>query len=158
MPVLLVRHAHALARSDWDGDDEARELSVKGHQQARLLAPVLSGLRPGRVISSPAKRCVDTVQLVADAVGRPVERDAVLAEGAGRAALPLMRALAGDSPVLCSHGDVIPELLNALVAEDGLDLGADPKVEKGSVWVLEPDPRSDGPFLTASYLPPLSGR
>lgn len=154
MPVFLVRHAHALARTEWHGDDEQRDLSSKGHRQARRLVPVLTEMKPGRVLSSPARRCLDTVEPLADALGRVVEREPLLAEGSGRAAVGLVRSLVAENPVLCSHGDVIPEVLSALVDQDGLDLGPHPRVEKGSVWVLALAGRSDGRFGAASYLPP----
>lgn len=155
MPVFLVRHAHALSRDRWEGDDEDRELSAKGHRQARGLVPVLEKLEPGRVLSSPAVRCLDTVRPAADILGLAVEAEADLAEGRGPAALGLLRCLLPFNPVLCSHGDVIPELLSALVVQDGLDLGLNPRVEKGSVWVLEAGP--EGSFEMATYLPPPAG-
>ena len=74
-----------------------------------------------------------------------------LAEGSGPDAIDLVRALAGDNVALCTHGDVIPEVLIALDEEDGLDLGPRPRQPKGSVWVLA---SSKGRFDRASYIPP----
>ena len=157
MPVLLVRHAHALSRNGWEGDDDARELSVTGHRQARLLVPVLEGFDPGLVLSSPALRCLDTVRPLAEALGRPVRSEPHLAEGSGRAAVALVRSLAAATAVVCSHGDVIPDVLAALADEDRLDLGPLPRVEKASVWLLEPDRGDDGRFRSATYMPPPEG-
>jgi broad specificity phosphatase PhoE len=151
--VLVVRHAHALPRAGWEGDDADRVLSPKGRKQARALAGRLIEHKPGRVLSSPYTRCLDTVAPLATAAGLEVEPDLRLAEGEGRRALELARALgaAGDVSVLCSHGDVIPELLAALAGEDRVDLGPVPRVEKGSVWVLE---GAAGRFSSATYVPP----
>jgi phosphohistidine phosphatase SixA len=151
VPVLLVRHAHALPRSAWDGDDRDRDLSKKGRRQAGELVPVLRELKPRRVLSSPYLRCVETVRPLAEALGCVVEMEDRLAEGAGAAAYELLFELSEENPVMCSHGDVIPELLDELVYRQGLDLGPRPRLEKGSVWVLE---RSDAGFATATYLPP----
>ncbi|HET9075365.1 MAG TPA: phosphoglycerate mutase family protein [Acidimicrobiales bacterium] len=153
MPVVLVRHAHALSRDRWEGEDRDRELSAKGRRQAEMLVPVLESMAPGRILSSPFLRCLDTVRPLAAALGRPVESECTLAEGEGRSALSLIDDLASDSPVLCSHGDVIPEILAALARRDGLDLGAVPRWEKASVWVLEPEDGT-GRFYRATYLPP----
>ena len=151
MALLLVRHAHALARAEWDGDDLGRQLSVKGHRQAAALVAVLAEFKPARLLSSPYLRCLDTLRPLADHLGSVVEPDGRLAEGSGRAAVDLVRALANDRVVLCTHGDVIPDVLKALADQDHVDLGVRPQVEKGSVWVLEGDGQR---FTTALYLPP----
>ena len=77
--------------------------------------------------------------------------------GSPRAPVPtarcaLVRELAGAGGVLCSHGDVITELLSRL-ERSGVDLGNDPRCEKGSVWALELDGEE---VVTARYLPPPS--
>jgi 8-oxo-dGTP diphosphatase len=96
---------------------------------------------------------MDTVVPLSGSVGVGVEAEDLLAEGSGRAALDLVRSLAGSSSVLCSHGDIIPELLAALANEDGIELGRHPRWEKASAWVL----RSSGDRLvSAEYLPPPS--
>ncbi len=153
MPVMVVRHAHALSRSSWDGDDEARSRSARGVEQSRQLVGPLLELKPTRVLSSPYKRCIETVRPLADAAGLEVEVEPGLAEGEGRAAVELVRALArsGETPVLCSHGDVIPEILITVANEDRVDLGPSPHVQKGSVWLLYGDA---GRFSSAVYLPP----
>lgn len=151
MPVLLLRHTESLPRDRWARDDEERGLSAEGHRQALLLVPALTEAKPERVLSSPFVRCVDTVGPLAGALGLPVEPVPELAEGAGQKAVELVRSFMGASVILCSHGDVIPEVLGTLSAEDGLDLGPRPQVAKGSVWVLG----SDGTrFDSAKYLPP----
>ena len=153
MPVILVRHAHALARSDWDGEDADRILSRRGVKQSRLLVDRLLELKPTRILSSPYLRCLDTVRPLAGVAGLPVEAEDRLAEGEGRAAVELVRSLAaaGEDPVLCSHGDVIPEILATLANEDRVDLGPAPRVEKASVWLLHGE---GGRFSSATYLKP----
>lgn len=148
---MLIRHAQAGARKEWAGDDSSRPLSVKGADQARLLVDRLIPYEPARVLSSPYQRCVETVAPLSDKLGVQVERIDALAEGNGPAALKLVRSLMGSSVALCTHGDVIPEILVALVDEDRLDLGLAPKQSKGSVWVLEADGTR---FSAAAYLPP----
>lgn len=155
MPVMVVRHAHAMSRSDWDGDDADRPLTAKGIGQAALLVPRLVEAKPSRVLSSPYLRCVETVRPVASTAGLRVEEEPDLAEGNGRPAVQLLRdlAAAGVDAVLCSHGDVIPEILVTLANEDGVDLGPAPRVQKASVWVLHAKGRR-GRFASAVYLAP----
>jgi 8-oxo-dGTP diphosphatase len=151
MPLLLVRHAHAVARSRWRGDDFVRDLSERGRVQSEELVEALRGYEPKRILSSPLIRCMDTVAPLGLALGLRVEPEEALAEGAGGLALDLVRALSTESAVLCSHGDVIPEILTSLAETDGLDLGRNPLVEKGSVWVIFPH---RGRLSKAAYLAP----
>jgi hypothetical protein len=54
--------------------------------------------------------------------------------------LALLDEVADDTPVLCSHGDIILDLV-----------GWERQARKGSTWILEPD---GDRFAPAVYLPP----
>jgi 8-oxo-(d)GTP phosphatase len=151
VPLLLIRHAHAGSRRDSHVADQARRLSTKGYRQARNLIAALEGYSPQRILSSPATRCLETVAPLAESIHVKVEQEESLAEGAGLAALTLVRSLANEKIALCTHGDVIPEILVALADEDHLDLGPHPRQAKGSVWVLEAEGNR---FVKAAYLAP----
>ena len=59
MPTLmLVRHARAGDRSNWDGPDDLRPLDPRGREQARRLAEVLPLFRPDDLLSAPPVRCM----------------------------------------------------------------------------------------------------
>ena len=153
MPLLLVRHAHAYARKEWSGDDRLRPLSANGLRQAEGLIAVFGNFaRPSRVLSSPYRRCVQTVGPLAQAHHLEVEPEADLAEGQSTNAVRLVRKLAKDNAAVCTHGDVIAEILVALADEDMLDLGPNPRQAKGSVWALDGE---DGVFTSARYFPPV---
>lgn len=156
MPLLLVRHAHARPRKEWSGDDHARPLSGQGLKQAQGLVSVTAKFAPpARVISSPYLRCLQTVAPLAAHYELEVERDDTAAEGQSSKAVRLVRDLSGGpTAVVCTHGDVIVEILVALADEDRVDLGPNPRQAKGSVWVLEGD---RGKFTTARYFPPVTG-
>jgi phosphohistidine phosphatase SixA len=150
MPILLVRHADAGQRSKWDGDDRERPLNRRGRAQARQLVALLEPYGPKRLISSPYVRCTETLQPLAAATGLAVEEHPDLAEGAGNAAVSLARSVAGETTALCTHGDIVPEVLDALVSIDGMSLCSGREWAKASTWVLE---RADGRFIEARYLP-----
>jgi broad specificity phosphatase PhoE len=154
VPVLLVRHAQAGSRKEWAAEDRLRPLSGKGRRQAKGLVGLLEGHAPQRVVSSPYLRCMQTVTPLAAHLGLRVEPVEELAEGHGMAALSVVRALADEKVAVCTHGDVIPDILVALADEDRLDLGPRPRQAKGSVWVLD---ASAGRFVRARYLPPAGG-
>lgn len=152
MTIYLVRHAKAGERSEWDGDDRLRPLSKRGRRQAEGLVGLLDGERFGRIMSSPYVRCMESVVPLAASRGLAVEPTESLSEGASlESALALVKEHAEAGAIFCSHGDVIPMLLEHC-AKGGIDLGLDPRVPKGSVWVLET--HYDGSVYAARYLPP----
>lgn len=151
--LLLVRHAHALARKEWPKADLKRPLSDQGHKEAKGLVTVTGNSLPvSRLLSSPYLRCVQTLMPLAKARGLEIELSDDLAEGQGASAVKLARALAGSDVALCTHGDVIAEMLMTFADEDRVDLGRNPRQAKGSVWSLE---GSDGCFVSARYFPPV---
>ena len=154
MTVYLLRHANAGSRSKWTGDDRLRPLNAWGRYQAADIVDVMGELGITRIISSPYRRCVQTVAPLAAALGLPIEISEDLAEGPGAPAIRLTRSLVNDQAVLCSHGDIIPAVLDALVLHDALSLGPDAKCQKASIWILEPDLHRTDAFASASYIPP----
>lgn len=154
--VLLVRHASAGSRSKWEGDDARRPLDDKGWDQAQELVRLLSRFKVTDVISADYDRCVQTVKPFADAVGLNVKEDPLFSEagypGREDEAAKRVRELgrSNDSVVICSQGDVIPDLLQRLAKEDHVDVPeTDPA--KGSVMALT----FDGDRLfSVDYFPP----
>ena len=136
MALYVVRHAKAGQRSTWTDDDELRPLSATGWAQARQIAKRLDRAKPKRLVSSPYVRCVQTLEPLAGRRQLEIVVDHRLAEGQGFAgALDLLAELP-DRSVLCSHGDVIPELMMALQRR-GTEFTTAPDWRKGTVWVLE---------------------
>jgi 8-oxo-dGTP diphosphatase len=137
--VYLVRHAHAGKKSNWHGNDLARPLSAQGRREALGLADRLGSLPLGRLLSSPAERCLQTIQPLAGRVGRPVEPNKALGvDGAGAVVLKLLATPALHRAVLCTHGEVIGEVFDEL-QRAGIELSDPPQWPKGSTWVLELD-------------------
>jgi broad specificity phosphatase PhoE len=153
MAVHLVRHAHAGSRSDWDGDDRRRPLSERGTEQAAWLRRRLGDAGVGRVVSSPFVRCVQTVEPLAADADVVIEVDDALAEGGDpQRAFDLLISLDADDGVACSHGDLIPVLLRALV-HAGMEVDGPLLDKKGSLWVIDLE---DGRPVRGRYFPPGS--
>jgi phosphohistidine phosphatase SixA/predicted NUDIX family NTP pyrophosphohydrolase len=147
----VVRHAQAEDRERWAGPDDDRPLTREGIRQAEGLVGVLEGRPIERVLSSPAVRCRQTVEPLARARGLPLEIDGRLLEGTPREQLmALLADVATRSTALCTHGDVIEEILANLV-EDGILEGRALKLKKGSTWVIQTERRTP---VRASYIPP----
>lgn len=136
--IYLVRHAHALARQRWDGDDALRPLSARGLAQADAIGKQIEPDGSYALVSSPALRCQATLAPLAERLGATVELADTLAEGAAGAACLadlLARAAARDTVVACTHGDVLGAVLDLLVAA-GTALASPPAMPKAGTWEL----------------------
>lgn len=154
--VVLVRHADAGARVDFEGPDIARPLSERGRRQAEQLSSLLHSFAPTLVLSAPALRCVQTVDPLADALGLAVEPAPMFGEDEfdadPAATVAGLRDHLADTDavtVISSQGGVIP----ALVA--GLFPSAIPEpppqvAAKAGAWALA----SGGAGVRADYFPP----
>jgi 8-oxo-dGTP diphosphatase len=154
MAVHLVRHAKAGNRQTWTEPDELRPLSKAGQRQAAAVTASLAEVPVSVIWSSAYVRCVQTVEPLAVERGLEIAVSPALAEGMGfEAALALLSEVP-DHAVLCSHGDVIPEVIEALHRR-GVDIGL-VDWRKATRWVLERD--GDGsagqPFIRAYVVPP----
>jgi 8-oxo-(d)GTP phosphatase len=139
--VLLVRHAKAGKRSEWDDDDDLRPLSDAGWKQAAALRSLLPLWSPARVHAAPRVRCVDTVRAVAKDLAVELAEEPRLSEegywpdpDAGLVRLLEVAAEEGRA-VVSSQGGVIPAVVRTLAEMGGLRLSEVP-CKKGSVWVL----------------------
>ena len=71
-------------RDDWVGDDRLRPLDGRGRNQASRLPELLGDYEIARVLSSPAVRCVQTVEPLARSRGLDIEVREELSEEAAR--------------------------------------------------------------------------
>jgi len=117
--LVILRHAH---RDKDLGREFDNGLSKKGQKQARLLAKFfkkrfLSSSANAQVsiklISSPKKRCIETLEPIARLIQNEVEISNQLNEGVNyslhvRSFIERLNGLEQDFVVICSHGDWIP--------------------------------------------------
>jgi 8-oxo-dGTP diphosphatase len=125
--VLLLRHARAADKHAWPGPDEERPLDGLGARQAQALAASLGALRPARILSSPLRRCHESVAPLAETLLLPVELRAELSVQATLAdALGLLGGLGDGLAVACTHREVIERLL-----------GPGHRCAKAGAWLVE---------------------
>jgi 8-oxo-dGTP diphosphatase len=150
--VYLVRHAHAGDKHQRPGRDEDRPLSVPGHREAHGLLARLRDYPITRILTSPALRCVQTVEPLSLRRAVPIEVvDALRVDSPVEGLLELVTHPGLESTVLCGHGEQIGELLRQLA--DGELLVDEPlRWAKGSTWVLDTNQRR---VVGARYLAPL---
>ncbi len=120
-PLAVLRHAKAVKRAVWSGPDDDRPLDRRGRAEAKRLVSLLSAFGVDAAVSSPARRCLDTVGPFADANGLLVALEPLFSE-TDHAATPgrsrrrsaqLLRE--PGSLVVCSHRPVLPDLIGALL-------------------------------------------
>ncbi len=134
--VYVVRHAKAGERRIWDDDDDRRPLSKQGWKQAEAIAKRLRSKGATTLHSSPYVRCVQTLEPLATRLGTTIDLDDRLAEEQPfEPVLDLLGEVAAGA-VLCSHGDVIPATIDALVRR-GMEVQGPPDWRKATVWVLK---------------------
>jgi len=146
----VVRHAKAGSRSHWTGDDRKRPLSKKGQKQAEELVAVLGKYKIASIHSSPYLRCVETVEPLARELRLEIALAPELAEGRGLRGLHRFFDDATlDAAVLCTHGDLVWELVEDLTSRRLLPAFRD-DFDKGSTWAVEVE---DGSPVRARYIP-----
>jgi broad specificity phosphatase PhoE len=151
VPTLyFVRHAKAGSRTNWDSDDRVRPLTKGGMKQADALVSVLGPFAVAAILSSPYERCVQTVEPLARARRIRVQETRHLAEGARlKGAFRFIEDPELDDTVLCTHGDVILELVEDLIRRR-IVKASHLAMEKCSTWVVEVE---DGSPVGARYIP-----
>jgi 8-oxo-dGTP diphosphatase len=126
VPLILLRHARAVPRSSWQGEDDERPLAPEGRRQSTAIADPLSHFGRLLVVSSPARRCFDTVAQLAARQSSPVRLELAYLEDAytkdpGRAEQLTRAAVAARQPtVVCTHRPLLAGLYAAAVHDSPL--------------------------------------
>lgn len=126
MHLILWRHAEAIDAVP----DLQRELTRKGHRQARRVAAWLNQQLPSRVriIASPAKRAQQTASALADKV------EVIDAIAPGASARAILKATgwpqARQSVVLVGHQPTLGEAAALILTGETLPWS----IKKGAMW------------------------
>lgn len=153
-PLVLLRHAPAGTRRAWPHGDELRPLDETGRAMAETLVDLLGAYGPARVVASATARCVETVLPYVRRAGADLSTADAFTVRAGappdpaRARAHLCALLDEGMPtVVCTHGELIPELVRA--ARERLRAPADTAepmdladLAKGTFQVLHTAPRT----------------
>ena len=122
-PIILLRHAKALKRDDWDGDDGDRPLEHRGQLQAKRLLPIYLPYGVNEFHTSDALRCIETIEPMVRSLSAVPIYSADLSEyGYAKdkeAPLDYVQDLMdrGISAIVCSHNPIIPKLVKKLVGK-----------------------------------------
>jgi 8-oxo-dGTP diphosphatase len=124
-PAVIVRHAQAITRAEWPGNDDRRPLDAVGRDQATRLAASFNALGATTSVSSDAVRCADTVRPWVEGRGIDMDLRTGLSESgfSKEVVVATARDLRGVPGVVCSHRPVLPHLFAAFSLAKVADLG-----------------------------------
>ena len=131
--LVLVRHAKAVSRATWGygiNSEITRPLVMgRGQAQARDVAALLSAYGVGELVSSPWRRCVDTLAPYAHGCGLDLRSDEAFTEVSALMAPELMQA---SFRGLLERGSALagppePEAVGPQGREPGLALAGPPE-------------------------------
>ena len=139
--VLIVRHGTAGSKSRYTGDDRKRPLDKHGRAQAEALVSQLLAFGAGDLFAADRVRCHQTLDPLAEELGVPIRTESALtaeayADNRKKARQRVLEiAATAAHPVICTQGEVIPDLIAWWCERDGVRPDKS-RNRKGSTWVL----------------------
>jgi 8-oxo-dGTP pyrophosphatase MutT (NUDIX family) len=152
--VLIVRHGTAGSKSRYKGDDRKRPLDKHGRAQAESLVGQLLAFGAGELYAADRLRCHQTLEPLAEELGATIHDEPALTEEAHSENRKAARnrildiAAAGGTPVICTQGKVIPDLIAWWCERDGVRPDKS-RNRKGSTWVMS---LADGRLIAADHI------
>jgi phosphohistidine phosphatase SixA/8-oxo-dGTP pyrophosphatase MutT (NUDIX family) len=140
-PLILLRHAKAISRDAWQGDDDDRPLDDLGENQARRLLAIYQVFNLSQIHTSDAVRCFSTVEPMAKGLGIKLEVTGALSESGYRKdkerAFDYAKEIfkADSNSLICSHNPILPKMLNKLTKKSDVDADEE-KLLPADGWVL----------------------
>ena len=144
--LVMLRHAQALERSEWLGEDEDRPLQLVGQLQAFKMLSLYQVFGVEEIHTSDAVRCLDTVAQMAKTLGLTPVITTALSEYTyaknKEKAISYAKELIKQNKqvILCSHNPVLPRMMEKLTKKIDFDY-PDNKLRPGEAWVLFHDKR-----------------
>jgi 8-oxo-dGTP diphosphatase len=122
-PIILLRHAKALKREDWEGDDGDRPLDNKGQRQAKRMLSIYQNYGVTEIHTSDAQRCIETIEPMAKSLKlNPIyssDLSEYRYEKDKEAARDYVWSLLKPdlNVVICSHNPILPKLVKKLIGK-----------------------------------------
>jgi len=153
-PLIMLRHAKAVKRDEWGGDDGDRPLDIIGQRQAKRLLPSFLPYFIKEVHSSDAIRCLETVAPLV----RVLELRTAVSQDLSEYGYVRNKDLAYEyvqklvdgnvCTLVCSHNPVIPKLVKKLIGKKNFR-ELDGKLNPCDAWVLH---HRDGEIVAIDFL------
>ncbi len=140
-PLIMLRHAKALAREEWQSEDDDRPLEQLGQQQARRMLSLYQVYGLTQIHTSDAVRCHDTVEQMAHALDIPLTITNKVSEYTWKKnkekAIDYAKDLIkiNEPIILCSHNPVLPRMMEKLTKKIDFDYPSN-NLQPGESWIL----------------------
>lgn len=125
--LIVVRHATALKRGAFKGEDRDRPLTAQGQLQAIRVVPILEAYGVSKLVSSPAQRCLQTLLPFSAQTRIKIRHEGAFSEAAHNLATDDTRIRAASlassrkSVAVCSHRPVLPDIFSTLNSMGGFN-------------------------------------
>ncbi len=152
--MLIVRHGTAGSKSRYKGDDRKRPLDKRGRAQAESLVGQLLAFGASELYAADRVRCHQTLEPLAEELGVTIHNEPALTEEAYSDNRKTARhrileiASSGGTPVICTQGKVIPDLIAWWCERDKVRPDKS-RNRKGSTWVMS---MADGNLVAADHI------
>lgn len=152
--LYFLRHGQAGIREEWQGDDAARPLTMKGIRRMKREAAAMRemGLQLGLILTSPLVRAHKTAEIVAEVLGLGARliTDPRLAPGFGTKHLKALLTEHGDAAavMLVGHEPDFSQTISKLIGGGRLD------VKKGALALVEMEDLTSLAGRLAWLIPP----
>ncbi len=138
---VMLRHAKALARQEWDGDDDDRPLDLTGQLQAKRMLSIYQVFGLEEIYTSDAVRCFDTVAALAKSLKIEVKVSQEISEYTFKKNKEKSRDFVKElmkkreTLLICSHNPVLPKMLEKLTKKVEIEYEGS-KLLPGESWVI----------------------
>jgi 8-oxo-dGTP pyrophosphatase MutT (NUDIX family)/phosphohistidine phosphatase SixA len=125
--IILLRHAKALDPLTFLDADQRRPLAERGLRQAEQIVDSLAAWAPTKLISSSSVRCLQTIDPYSTRSRRKITDTDVISQhifsGPTQEITELIdrRLHKQKNSVICSHGPVLPVLLDEIIEATGTE-------------------------------------
>lgn len=153
-PIILLRHAKALRREEWEGDDGDRPLDNKGQRQAKRMHSIYRNYGVSEIYTSDAQRCIETIEPMAKSLKLiPIfSRDLSEYRYEKNKDAPLDYVWSLFKPdlsvVVCSHNPILPKLVKKLIGKKNFKK-IEVELQPGEAFILH---HRDGEVVAVDWI------
>lgn len=153
MRLYLFRHAPAIDRDDWTGDDAERPLTADGERVAnKMLKNLRTLIKADEILTSPWRRARQTAEIAAERLSLPL-READWLAGGTTDAEDICEHLTDSADVLLiGHEPDFGQLIGYLTGGTAVEM------KKAAVAILVGEPVAGGMSLRALLDPKTVNR
>jgi phosphohistidine phosphatase SixA/8-oxo-dGTP pyrophosphatase MutT (NUDIX family) len=139
--LILLRHAKAVAREEWQNEDLDRPLATFGEQQSKRLISALIPYSIKEIHSSSAVRCYETINPLARALSLDYFftdslTEFVFERNPSRTLKYIDRLLENEhTTLICGHNPILPKYLAEKYSRQGFEV-SEAALKPGEAWIL----------------------